>query len=78
MLANKENVLVHGPSHGASKINPKTPGPSKLNPKTPYRVTLNDDKLKTGKKDLFAGKDPSMFITPAGMQFVSNRLTLNT
>ncbi|KAH0611398.1 uncharacterized protein H6S33_010663 [Morchella sextelata] len=63
MLANKENVLIHGPSHGAGKINPKTPGPSKLNPKTPYKVSLNDE---GGKSNLFAGKDPSMFITPAG------------
>ncbi|KAL0637732.1 hypothetical protein Q9L58_003292 [Maublancomyces gigas] len=66
MLANKENVIVHGPSHGAGKINPKTPGPARLNPKTPFKVPLNDDGLKTGKNDIFAGHDPSMFITPAG------------
>lgn len=75
MLANKENVLIHGPSHGAGKINPKTPGPARLNPKTPFKVTLNDEKLKIGGGDLFAGNDPSMFITPAGTLSTSDPLT---
>lgn len=78
MLANKENVLVHGPSHGAGKINPKTPGPARLNPKTPFKVTLNDDKFKIGKNDLFTGNDPSMFVTPAGMLSISNVLVPDT
>lgn len=78
MLANKENVLVHGPSHGAGKINPKTPGPARLNPKTPFKVTLNDDKFKIGKNDLFTGNDPSMFVTPAGMLSISNALVSDT
>ncbi|RPA93992.1 hypothetical protein L873DRAFT_1815133 [Choiromyces venosus 120613-1] len=65
LAANKENdLIVHGPHMG--KINAKTPGPSKLHPKTPFKIPLNDENAagKTGKKALFVGKDPSLFVTP--------------
>jgi hypothetical protein len=71
MLAqNKENVVLQAPQAG--KVNPKTPGPSRLAAKTPFRIPLNDENgtgtvmLKTGKKNLFAGKDPALFVTPVG------------
>ena len=69
MLANKENAVLHAPGHG--KANPKTPGPGKMvAAKTPFKIPLNDENTtvlpKTGRRTLFAGKDPSQFVTPVG------------
>jgi len=60
---NKENAVLHAPQHG------KTDG---LNAKTPFKIPLNDENIastvhpKTGKKSIFAGRDPSFFVTPVG------------
>ncbi|KAF8252620.1 hypothetical protein K440DRAFT_657829 [Wilcoxina mikolae CBS 423.85] len=68
MLANKENVVLHAPQAG--RAHPKTPAPGKMATKTPFKIPLNDENTtalpKTGKKTLFAGRDPSQFVTPAG------------
>jgi len=78
MLANKENIVLHAPQPG--KANPKTPAPGKMATKTPFKIPLDDENStvlpKTGKKGIFAGKDPSQFVTPVGEDINAQSLQL--
>jgi hypothetical protein len=72
MLAhnNQENVVIAPPTGGKAF---QTPAPGKMAMKTPFKIPLNDENggsalhPKTDKKpSIFAGRDPSAFITPVG------------